>query len=364
MEIFVETIERELPELAREGVRRGSSGGATAPTPSCGRRSSTSRTRPRPTSGSSSGSRSTTAAGPSSAGRPPPRRGRRRPARHRRERDRRAPLRARDARARPAHPHLRRAAHLELPPLAARLHGAGLRRHPLARLRRAPAPGGARRVREPPPALRRPMSSLPQSDRRRSGGAAPCPLRGLLRPLGALRPRRPGRAARAPRALPDGALAAAARARRLRRRARGRPRRLARRAEWMVGGFMVTILLAFVFAAVSETRQSTTVAVATTVLGAAWIGLGLGHLLAPAGPRSRRPADPHHRAHHRLRRGHVRLRGRQAGRPPQDGAGDLARQDVGGVRRRARGRRAHALDRVQPGADPHRRVGGLSPSAA
>ena len=49
--------------------------------------------------------------------------------------------------------------------------------------------------------------------------------------------------------------------------------------EWMVGGFMVTILLAFVFAAVSETRQSTTVAVATTVLGAAWIGLGLGHLV-------------------------------------------------------------------------------------
>jgi phosphatidate cytidylyltransferase len=49
--------------------------------------------------------------------------------------------------------------------------------------------------------------------------------------------------------------------------------------EWMLGGFMVTILLAFVFAAVSETRQSTTVAVATTVLGAAWIGLGLGHLV-------------------------------------------------------------------------------------
>ena len=47
----------------------------------------------------------------------------------------------------------------------------------------------------------------------------------------------------------------------------------------MLGGFMVTILLAFVFAAVSETRQSTTVAVATTVLGAAWIGLGLGHLV-------------------------------------------------------------------------------------
>jgi phosphatidate cytidylyltransferase len=48
---------------------------------------------------------------------------------------------------------------------------------------------------------------------------------------------------------------------------------------WMVGGFLATFVLAFVFAAVSETRQSTTVAVSTTVLGAAWIGLGLGFLL-------------------------------------------------------------------------------------
>jgi phosphatidate cytidylyltransferase len=50
-------------------------------------------------------------------------------------------------------------------------------------------------------------------------------------------------------------------------------------AEWMVGGFMLTLLLAFLFAAVSETRQSTTVAVAATVLGAAWIGLGLSFLI-------------------------------------------------------------------------------------
>src|SRR5262245_13703653 len=50
-------------------------------------------------------------------------------------------------------------------------------------------------------------------------------------------------------------------------------------AEWMLGGFTLTLLLAFVFAAISETRQSTTVAVAMTVLGAAWIGLGLGFLI-------------------------------------------------------------------------------------
>jgi phosphatidate cytidylyltransferase len=48
---------------------------------------------------------------------------------------------------------------------------------------------------------------------------------------------------------------------------------------WMLGGFLLTFVLAFVFAAVSETRQSTTVAIAATVLGAGWVGLGLGHLI-------------------------------------------------------------------------------------
>jgi phosphatidate cytidylyltransferase len=50
-------------------------------------------------------------------------------------------------------------------------------------------------------------------------------------------------------------------------------------ASWMLAGFLGTFPLAFVFAAVSATRQSTTVAVATTVLGAAWISLGLAHLI-------------------------------------------------------------------------------------
>jgi phosphatidate cytidylyltransferase len=50
-------------------------------------------------------------------------------------------------------------------------------------------------------------------------------------------------------------------------------------AAWMLGGYLLTFALAFVFAAVSETRQSTTVAIAATVLGAGWIGLGLGHLI-------------------------------------------------------------------------------------
>ncbi len=50
-------------------------------------------------------------------------------------------------------------------------------------------------------------------------------------------------------------------------------------AEWMLGGFLVAFPLAFAFAAVSATRQSTTVAIGTTVLGAAWIGLGLASLI-------------------------------------------------------------------------------------
>ena len=49
--------------------------------------------------------------------------------------------------------------------------------------------------------------------------------------------------------------------------------------EVMVGGFLATFVLAFVFAAIAETRQSTTVAIGTTVLGAAWIGLGLASLI-------------------------------------------------------------------------------------
>jgi phosphatidate cytidylyltransferase len=47
----------------------------------------------------------------------------------------------------------------------------------------------------------------------------------------------------------------------------------------MVGGFLLTFVLAFVFAAIAATRQSTTVALATTVLGAAWIGFGLAFAL-------------------------------------------------------------------------------------
>lgn len=48
---------------------------------------------------------------------------------------------------------------------------------------------------------------------------------------------------------------------------------------WMLGGFLATFVLAFVLNGVAETRAPATVAIATTVLGASWVGLGLGHLI-------------------------------------------------------------------------------------
>ena len=49
--------------------------------------------------------------------------------------------------------------------------------------------------------------------------------------------------------------------------------------EWMLGGFMLTLLLAFLLYGIAETRQSGTITMGTTLLGVAWIPLGLGHLL-------------------------------------------------------------------------------------
>ena len=50
-------------------------------------------------------------------------------------------------------------------------------------------------------------------------------------------------------------------------------------AEWMLGGFMLTLLLAFLLYGIAETRQTATVTMSTTIFGVAWIALGLGHLL-------------------------------------------------------------------------------------
>lgn len=49
--------------------------------------------------------------------------------------------------------------------------------------------------------------------------------------------------------------------------------------QWMLAGFLAVFVLAFMMNAVAETRAPATVAVSATVLGAAWVGFGLGHLI-------------------------------------------------------------------------------------
>lgn len=46
--------------------------------------------------------------------------------------------------------------------------------------------------------------------------------------------------------------------------------------EWMLAGFLVTFLIAFFLYLLASTRAPATVSISATVLGAAWIGLGLG----------------------------------------------------------------------------------------
>ena len=48
---------------------------------------------------------------------------------------------------------------------------------------------------------------------------------------------------------------------------------------WGAGGLLATLALAFLLKGVAETKASPTVAVGTTLLGAAWIGFGLGYVL-------------------------------------------------------------------------------------
>jgi phosphatidate cytidylyltransferase len=47
-------------------------------------------------------------------------------------------------------------------------------------------------------------------------------------------------------------------------------------ATWMVGGAMTSLVLAFVLKGVAETRQAATASISATVMGAIWIGCGLG----------------------------------------------------------------------------------------
>ncbi len=49
---------------------------------------------------------------------------------------------------------------------------------------------------------------------------------------------------------------------------------------WLFGGLLVTLALAFFLKAMADTRQAATVAISGTMLGAVWVGGGLGLLLA------------------------------------------------------------------------------------
>jgi phosphatidate cytidylyltransferase len=58
---------------------------------------------------------------------------------------------------------------------------------------------------------------------------------------------------------------------------------------WMLGGLLTTFVFAFAASALAKTRAPSTVAIGTTLLGASWIGFGLGHLLLLRG------VEPHGR---------------------------------------------------------------------
>jgi len=49
--------------------------------------------------------------------------------------------------------------------------------------------------------------------------------------------------------------------------------------EWMVGGFLATLAIAFIVQGLAGSSAPAAVALGSTVLGVAWIALGLGHIL-------------------------------------------------------------------------------------
>lgn len=49
--------------------------------------------------------------------------------------------------------------------------------------------------------------------------------------------------------------------------------------SWLLGGFLASVLFAFVLYGIADTRQPPTVAIGSTVLGTAWVGFGLAHLV-------------------------------------------------------------------------------------
>jgi phosphatidate cytidylyltransferase len=50
-------------------------------------------------------------------------------------------------------------------------------------------------------------------------------------------------------------------------------------SRWLLGGLLATVLLTFVMQGLTGATQPATVSMGATLLGAAWIGLGLGHIV-------------------------------------------------------------------------------------
>ena len=48
---------------------------------------------------------------------------------------------------------------------------------------------------------------------------------------------------------------------------------------WLLGGFMLAIAVTFLLHLLAETRQPPTIAIGATLLGVAWVGFGLAHIL-------------------------------------------------------------------------------------
>ena len=99
--------------------------------------------------------------------------------------------------------------------------------------------------------------------------------------------------------------------------------------EWMVGGFMLTLVLSFLLYGIAETRQTATVTMSTTIMGTAWIALGLGASAAPARLSRVRPDRRLRRPDRRVRRRHGRVPRRPPRRPAQARALALARERPG-----------------------------------
>ena len=106
---------------------------------------------------------------------------------------------------------------------------------------------------------------------------------------------------------------------------------------WLAAGVVLTLPLAFLFLLFADTRQRPSIALAYTILGVTWIGLGLAHLvLLRAIPEDGRlaiftvliavfVADS------------AGVPRRTCHRTPQDGAHPVAGKELGGIPGRARG---------------------------